>query len=177
MAVKKNIRIITKNHAAYPEIGFLAKSISKSNGCGTAMPTAWELRKFWRKDEISEKFAALYEMIFRHLRHQTCPYIWVNIWEIMYLKGVRMFGWLRGDWSESFIVHIEPRVRKSWQNGRTCPQPDRRLTQRVLRLFVPQYHNIPTQTESASSGFKNNNVYYLIITENFDFFYKVYNKV
>ena len=38
-----NFRIITKNHAADPEIGFLRKSISKPNGCATAMPTAWEL--------------------------------------------------------------------------------------------------------------------------------------
>ena len=44
MAVKMNLTIMTKNHAADPEIGFLAKSISKSNGCATAMPTAWELR-------------------------------------------------------------------------------------------------------------------------------------
>ena len=43
MAVKINLRIITKNHAADPEKGFLAKSISKSNGCTTAMPTAWKL--------------------------------------------------------------------------------------------------------------------------------------
>ena len=43
MAVKMNLRIITKNHAADPEKGFLAKSISKSNGYATAMPTAWEL--------------------------------------------------------------------------------------------------------------------------------------
>ena len=40
MAVKMNLTIITKNHAADPEIVFCAKSISKS----TAMPTAWELR-------------------------------------------------------------------------------------------------------------------------------------
>ena len=39
-----NFRIIKKNHAADPEIGFLAKSISKSNGCATAMPTAWKLK-------------------------------------------------------------------------------------------------------------------------------------
>ena len=38
-----NLRMITKNHAADPEIGFLAKSILKSNGFATAMPTAWEL--------------------------------------------------------------------------------------------------------------------------------------
>ena len=38
-----NLRIITKNNAADPEIGFLAKSISKSNDYATAMPTAWEL--------------------------------------------------------------------------------------------------------------------------------------
>ena len=44
MAVKMNLRIITKNHAAYPEIGFLPKSISKPKGYATAMPAAWELR-------------------------------------------------------------------------------------------------------------------------------------
>ena len=32
-----------KNHAADPEIGFLAKSIQKSNDCATAMSTALEL--------------------------------------------------------------------------------------------------------------------------------------
>ena len=41
-----NLRIITKNHAADPEIGFLTKSISKPSGRATAMPTAWELIKF-----------------------------------------------------------------------------------------------------------------------------------
>ena len=39
-----NLTIMTKNHAADPEIEFLAKSISKSNSCATAMPTAWELK-------------------------------------------------------------------------------------------------------------------------------------
>ena len=43
MDVKINFSVITKNHAADPEKGFLAKSISKSNGYATAMPTAWEL--------------------------------------------------------------------------------------------------------------------------------------
>ena len=43
MAVKMYSRIIMKNHAADPEIRFLPKSISKPNGCATAMPTAWEL--------------------------------------------------------------------------------------------------------------------------------------
>ena len=43
MAVKINLSIIRKNHAADPEKGFLAKSISMSNGCASAMPTAWEL--------------------------------------------------------------------------------------------------------------------------------------
>ena len=45
MAVKINLTIITKNHAADPEIGFLAKSISQSDGSATAMPTAWELMR------------------------------------------------------------------------------------------------------------------------------------
>ena len=35
-----NLRMITKNHAADPEIGLLAKSISKSYGRATAMPPA-----------------------------------------------------------------------------------------------------------------------------------------
>ena len=35
--------IITKNHAADPEKGFLTKSIPNHNGGATAMPTAWEL--------------------------------------------------------------------------------------------------------------------------------------
>ena len=59
MTFKLNLRITTKNHAVDPEIGFLAKSISKSNGCATAMPTAWELkvykdrlfRVWYRRDE------------------------------------------------------------------------------------------------------------------------------
>ena len=45
MAVKINLRIITKNHGADQEIGSLGKSISMSNSCATAMPTAWEVRK------------------------------------------------------------------------------------------------------------------------------------
>ena len=45
MAVKMNLRIITKRFAADPEIGFLTKSISKANGYGTAMPPAWELNE------------------------------------------------------------------------------------------------------------------------------------
>ena len=54
MAVKMNLRIITKNHAADPEKGFLAKSISKSNGYATAMPTAWELIEILRVQPLSK---------------------------------------------------------------------------------------------------------------------------
>ena len=43
---------MTKNHAADPKIGFLAKSISKSNGYATAMPTAWESTIFKEFQEI-----------------------------------------------------------------------------------------------------------------------------
>ena len=43
MGVKRNLRLITKNHSADLEIGFLKKSISKAYGRATAMPTAWEL--------------------------------------------------------------------------------------------------------------------------------------
>ena len=38
-----NFRIIMKNRAADPEIGFLTKSISKPFGRATAKLTAWEL--------------------------------------------------------------------------------------------------------------------------------------
>ena len=48
MDVKMNLRIITKNHAADPETGFLTKSISKPYGRATAMPPAWELRFKYR---------------------------------------------------------------------------------------------------------------------------------
>ena len=37
MVVKRNLSLITKNHRADPEIGFLTKSISKSYGRATAM--------------------------------------------------------------------------------------------------------------------------------------------
>ena len=43
MGVKMNLRIITKNHGANPEIGFLTKAISKPYFWATAMPPAWEL--------------------------------------------------------------------------------------------------------------------------------------
>ena len=42
--VKMNLRSITKSHAAATYIGFLTKSITKSNGRATAMPPAWELK-------------------------------------------------------------------------------------------------------------------------------------
>ena len=38
-----NLRIITKKHAADPEIGFLTKSISKAYGRTTSIPPAWKL--------------------------------------------------------------------------------------------------------------------------------------
>ena len=42
MGVRINLKIITKNHAADQEKGFLTKSISNLKGCATAMPSAWE---------------------------------------------------------------------------------------------------------------------------------------
>ena len=40
IAVKMNLRIITKNHTADPEKGFLTKSLLKPYGHAAAMPTA-----------------------------------------------------------------------------------------------------------------------------------------
>ena len=50
MSVKMNFRIITKNHAADPEIKFLTKSISKLYGHATALPTAWEITVMLRSE-------------------------------------------------------------------------------------------------------------------------------
>ena len=44
MGLKMNLRIITKNYAADPEIGFRTKSIRMPNANATAIPTAWELK-------------------------------------------------------------------------------------------------------------------------------------
>ena len=41
-----NLRIITKNRAADPEIRFLTKSISNPYSRATAMPTAFKLNFF-----------------------------------------------------------------------------------------------------------------------------------
>ena len=43
MGVKMNFRIRTKNLATDREIGFLTKSILKTNGRAAAIPTSWEL--------------------------------------------------------------------------------------------------------------------------------------
>ena len=54
---KMNFRIITKNHAADSEKEFLPKSISKPNGCATAMPTTWELKfVLWTRFKIRYNF-------------------------------------------------------------------------------------------------------------------------
>ena len=52
MGVRMNLRIITKNMAAGPEIRFPVKSISKPYGRETAMPPAWDLTK--TNDDFSE---------------------------------------------------------------------------------------------------------------------------
>ena len=54
VAVKMNLRIITKNYAADPDIGLLTKSISKPYGRATAIPIVWELAKRRFKSEKSE---------------------------------------------------------------------------------------------------------------------------
>ena len=61
IGLKMHLRIITKNHAADPEIGFLTKSISKPFGRTAAMPPAWELKrqKFVSKLIISCLFTVI----------------------------------------------------------------------------------------------------------------------
>ena len=74
MAVKMNLRIITKNHAADPGIGFLEKSISKSNGCATAIPTAWELPSDSRRIKhayFSDQIEIMQKLLSSELKLQT----------------------------------------------------------------------------------------------------------
>ena len=73
MGLKMNLRIITKNHAADPEKGFLAKSISKSNGSATAMATAWELISIFSNSKTLLVFSYTlkgFKNIFEHLIRQ-----------------------------------------------------------------------------------------------------------
>ena len=53
MGVKMNLRIITKNHQADLEKGFLTKSISKPYGRSRAMPSALELSQIDWTQKIS----------------------------------------------------------------------------------------------------------------------------
>ena len=52
MVKKMNFRILIKNHAADPEIGFLTKSYSKPYVPAMAMPTAWDLRQFGNQNFV-----------------------------------------------------------------------------------------------------------------------------
>ena len=45
MGIKKNLRLITKNHAADPEIVFLEKSFSKPYGPYGMAHTVWAIPK------------------------------------------------------------------------------------------------------------------------------------
>ena len=56
MGIKMNLRMITKNHAADPGLGFLTKSILKPYGRAAAMSTAWELNE---NDSLNMTFASL----------------------------------------------------------------------------------------------------------------------
>ena len=72
MGVKMNLRIITKNHAADPEKGFLIKSISKPYGRATAMPTAWELiKKYFFNDSDTREFIFRQPILFRNFHGAT----------------------------------------------------------------------------------------------------------
>ena len=76
MGVKMNFRIITKNHAADPEIGFLTKSISKPYGRATATPPAWKLTLSFMSYVIARfelfpgyRLKDLLDLRYRYLHH------------------------------------------------------------------------------------------------------------
>ena len=86
MAVKMNLRIITKRFAADPEIGFLTKSISKANGYGTAMPPAWELKNFQRrKSHIILLYKCIQILKVGNLFYEEICFIFINLVEFYYL--------------------------------------------------------------------------------------------
>ena len=60
IAVKMNLRIITKCLAADPEIGFLTISISKPDAHATVMTTALELIKLNLYELTGTKFYHIY---------------------------------------------------------------------------------------------------------------------
>ena len=69
-----NLRIITENQSADPEIGFLEKSISKSNGCATAIPTAWGLPSDSRRIKhayFSDQIEIMQKLLSSELKLQT----------------------------------------------------------------------------------------------------------
>ena len=69
MGVEMNFGLITKNHAADPEIRLLTKSISKPYRRATAMPTAWEIMiPNW---VVSRLFANIFHYIKHHLNLTT----------------------------------------------------------------------------------------------------------
>ena len=55
IGVKINLKIITKNHEADPEIGFLTKSISKRYGNKTAMPPTLESTPIYESENSDKK--------------------------------------------------------------------------------------------------------------------------
>ena len=73
MISKIGAKLITKNHSADPEIGFLLTSISKPYGQVTAMPTAWELNL----EDLKFKKITLFRVIqlqFHHLLKKVIKY-------------------------------------------------------------------------------------------------------
>ena len=60
MSVEINLRIITKNLRADPELGFLTKSISNPYGRAAAVPAVWELTSVFRElinyEDLGPKF-------------------------------------------------------------------------------------------------------------------------
>ena len=103
-----NLRIITKNHGADPETGFLKKSISKPNGCATAMSTAWEVKMIFWKIIIS--FYFVFYGIVQYITPDYCIIkYWIlnyNIWILTLVQGSRqlMFANCRNSPSDSSIL-------------------------------------------------------------------------
>ena len=77
--VKINFRIITKNHAAYPEIRFLTKSISKPYGRATAIPTAWDLNLHICYTQIRSTLLAALWAFFSAYFSDRCSFYFIHL--------------------------------------------------------------------------------------------------
>ena len=123
MAVKMNLRIITKNHAADPEITLLTKSISKPNGCTTAMPTVWEL--IITCSLVSRLFENIIQILLKNINDNYRRFsrkLKLNRYSLYHI-GENVQKWTRVFPTPRWVI-IVSRTRRKKQKKIACPLLD-----------------------------------------------------